>query len=71
MTYSPLILRRIRNVSEEIGRGNQNMHFMLNRLFFRTSQRLSDNVEKYSTARQATGDNTIWSRKDALRMKYN
>ena len=37
--------------------------------FFWKSYRLSDNVKKYGTARQATDDNKMRCRKDAILMK--
>jgi hypothetical protein len=35
-------------------------------MFFQESCRLCDNVEKYGTARQATDDNVMPRRKDAI-----
>jgi len=50
------ILLRMRNVSEKLCRENQNTHLTFNNFYFRTPCRLWHNVEKYGTARQATGD---------------
>jgi len=47
----------MRNISEKIGRENQNTHFVFNKLFFRKSCRLWDNVENYCTAGKATDNN--------------
>jgi hypothetical protein len=44
---------------KKLCRENQNTHFMFNNFFSRMSCHLSDNVEKYDTARQATDDNII------------
>jgi hypothetical protein len=52
------ILLRMTKVSNKFCRGNQNTYFMFNNFFFK-SWRLWDNVEKYSTAGQATDDNKI------------
>jgi hypothetical protein len=54
MIVSISVMLRIRNVSDESCRENQNTHFVLNN-FFRKSCRLWDNVGKCGTARQATG----------------
>ena len=54
------ILLIIRNVSNTCCRENQNTYFMFNNVFFPTNWwRLWDNLEKYGTTRQTTGDN-IW-----------
>jgi hypothetical protein len=56
------ILLRMRNVSDERCRQNQNTNFLFNS-FPPPPQKsycLWDNVEKYARARQATGDNIIW-----------
>jgi hypothetical protein len=47
------------NISGKICTENENIHFMFNHFFFRKSCPLSDNVEKYGTAGQATEDNII------------
>ena len=49
----------MRSVLDKSCRENQNTYFMFN-IFFRKSCRLWDNVEKYSGARGATNDVTIW-----------
>jgi hypothetical protein len=46
----------MRFVSEKICRENQNIHFIFDNVFL-ISRRLSDKVEKYYTAGQATDDN--------------
>jgi len=51
-----LFLLRMRFVSDKRFRENQNIHFMFDNVFL-TSRRLSDKLEKYSTAGQATDDN--------------
>jgi hypothetical protein len=56
MLISRWILLR-RNISGKSCRENQNTHFMFNNCFFWKSCHLSDNVEKYDTAEQATDDN--------------
>jgi hypothetical protein len=61
MTTSRWTFFRIRNVSDKICRGNQNTRLIFSKFFFpRKSFHLWDNVEKYGTARQATGDNITW-----------
>jgi hypothetical protein len=62
--YTFLIISRsdllgMRTVSDKSFRGNQNTHFMLNNFFFVKSCHLWDNVERYCSAGQTTGDNTI------------
>jgi hypothetical protein len=57
MVISRLFLHRVRNVSDESCRENQNTHFMF-KLFFSKIYRLWDHLEKYSIVGQATGDNT-------------
>jgi hypothetical protein len=52
-----LILLRMRNVSDQSCRENQNTHSMLSKLFSRKSCRLWDNVEKYGRAGLATDGN--------------
>jgi hypothetical protein len=59
ITISRWILLRMRNVSDENCKENQNT-FMLNNFFFRKSCRLWDNVENCGTARQPH-DSIIWS----------
>jgi len=51
-------LLRMKNVSDQSFRENQNTHFPLNR-FFRKSYRLWDKIEKYCRAGQATDGNII------------
>jgi hypothetical protein len=51
----------MRNVSDRSCRDNTKTHILCSRNFyFRKSYRLSDNAEKYCTARQATDCNIIW-----------
>jgi hypothetical protein len=60
MIISRWMLLRLRNVSDKSCRENQNTHFMFNNSPPPPkSCRLWDNVEKYCTARQVTGDNII------------
>jgi len=47
----------MRNISDEIYRGNQTKYFVFNKFFFRKSCRLWDNAEEYCTDRQANGEN--------------
>ena len=54
MIISRWILFRMKSVSEESCRENQNTHFFF---FFRKSYILRHNVKKYYTARQDTDDN--------------
>jgi len=49
------ILPRMRNVLDKSCKENQNTHFLFNN-FIRKSCRLTDNVEKYGRAGQATDD---------------
>jgi hypothetical protein len=70
MIISRRIILRIISVSETTSRENQNTHFVFNK-FFRKSFGLWDNMEKYGTARQATDDNIIRRRKDAIYMQNN
>ena len=56
MIISRLILLRMRNVSEESYRENQNTHIIFYNVF-RKSCRLWGNVEKYCTAGEDTDDN--------------
>jgi hypothetical protein len=58
MIISCWILLRIRNVSDKSCGENHNTHGTFNTYFFKIV--LRDNVEKYSRARQDTGDNMIW-----------
>jgi hypothetical protein len=58
MVISRSIPLRMRNAADKSHRENHNTSFTFNKLFFRTSCRLWDNVEKYGTSRQATDDNT-------------
>ena len=60
MVRSRVILRRMRNFSDKICRGNQNTHFVYNNFFHKNRPVLRDNVGKYSSAGQATDDNIIW-----------
>ena len=53
-----LIIFRVRNISDERYREDQNTHFMFSN-FPRKSCRLRDNVEKYGKARQAKSENLI------------
>jgi hypothetical protein len=46
----------MRNTSDNSRTANQNTHFMSNKFIFRKSCRLWGNVEKYSTAGQATDE---------------
>jgi len=52
------VILRMRNVSDQSRRENQNTRFISITFFFRKSCSLRDNVEKYCRAGQATGDNT-------------
>ena len=56
--YVQIILQRMSNILHSISRENQNTH-VFNELFFRKSCHFWDNVEKYSTAIQATEDSII------------
>ena len=56
----------MRNVSGKSCRENQNTHFMFNVFLFSKIVRECDNVEKCCTARQATFNNIIRRRKDAI-----
>jgi len=49
----------MRNVSDKSCIENQNIHFVISNFFPDIRDVLGDNVKKYSTARQATGDNII------------
>ena len=53
---SRTVFLRMKNVSDNICRGNQNTHFMF-KTFFRKSCLLWGNVEKYCKAGQSTDDN--------------
>jgi len=62
MIISRWILLRMKNVSEKRCRENQNTHIVFGNSLpppSSRSYRLWDNVEKYGTAGQATGDNII------------
>jgi len=50
-------LLTIKNVSDRSCRGNRNPHFIFNKIFFRKSWRLWDNVAKYCRTGQATDVN--------------
>jgi len=54
LMISRSILLRLKNVSDQTCRQNQNTHFVFNILFFRKWFRLRDNVEKYCRVGQAT-----------------
>jgi hypothetical protein len=58
MTASRWILLKIRNILNKTSKKNQNTHFMFNNFF--PENRLWDNIEKYGTAGEATGDSIIW-----------
>jgi hypothetical protein len=58
MIISRWVLLKMRNISDESCRENQNTHFVFSN-FFPKSCCLWDNVEKYGTARQATDGNII------------
>jgi len=49
---------KMRNISFENCRENQNIHLMFSN-FSQKSCHLTDNMEQYNTARQATDDNTV------------
>ena len=57
---------RMRNVSDKSCRENRNIHFIL--FFFKS---FHNNVEKYCTARQATGGSIIKCRKHLICMPGN
>jgi hypothetical protein len=59
MFVSHSFLLKMRNISFKNCRENQNIHLMLSN-FSQKSCHLTDNMEKYNTARQATDDNTVW-----------
>jgi hypothetical protein len=61
------VLPIMRNVSDKSDGENVNTHFMFNKLFLKLCH-LSENVEKYGTARHATYDNIVKSRKAAICM---
>jgi len=56
MKMSCWIPFKMRNVSDESCRENQNTHFMLNNFFLKIHVILWDDLEKYRRARQATDD---------------
>jgi hypothetical protein len=62
LIISRSFLLRMRNVSDRNCRENQNTRFMFNKIFFRKSCRLSNNVEKYYRAGQATVGNMAHAR---------
>jgi hypothetical protein len=53
---------KMRNISDNSCRENQNTHFMFNKWSGKSSC-LWDNVEKYGTARQARDDSIMWRRR--------
>jgi hypothetical protein len=57
MTKSRKILIRMKNVSNETWRENQNTYFMFNKSFSRKSCLLRDNVKKYGGARETADGN--------------
>jgi hypothetical protein len=62
--YTSLIISRsflltMKNVSGKICRENKNTHFVFNNFFLRKSCHLRHNVEKHSTAGQATDNNMV------------
>jgi hypothetical protein len=57
MTLSRSVLFRMKNISDESCRENQNTHFVFNNFFFSKICRLWD-MEKYTRDRQATYGNT-------------
>jgi hypothetical protein len=59
MTISCWIFLRMRNISDKIAEKIKT-HILCSITFPQKQCHLWDNVEKYSTARQATDDNTIW-----------
>ena len=59
MTVSQWMLLKMRNVSHEICRQNQNTHFMFSNFFWK-SCRLWDNVGRYGRARETTDDDITW-----------
>ena len=60
------ILLRMRSISEESCRQNQNTHFVFNNFFFFwTLCCLWDNVEKIRRSRLAIDDNVIWHMRSA------
>jgi len=61
LIVSRSILLRMRSVADECCTENQNIHFVFSNrfFFFRKSYHLSDNVEKYCTAGQATGGSMV------------
>jgi len=59
MIISHWILLRIRNVSDQLSKRNQNTHIMSSNFFFRKLCRIWHNVEIYGRSWQATYDNII------------
>jgi len=70
MITSRLILLKMRNVLHTNYRENQT-RVLYSVTFLRNSCRLWDNVEEYTTARQATDDNRIRRRKAAICLPDN
>jgi hypothetical protein len=60
----------MQNVSDKLAEKSKHILYS-GTFFFRKSCRLRNNVEKYGTERQATNDNIIWNRKDAIFMRDN
>ena len=56
------VLLGMRNDSDKNFKENQNTYFTFNNVFFRTSRRLWDNVDKYCREGQATDDNMAYAR---------
>jgi len=70
VTISRWILLRIKNVSDKSCRENQNTHFAFsNFFFFCKSCHVWDNVEKYGSAREATGDSVCTLHAGWLRLQ--
>jgi hypothetical protein len=61
----------MKSISEKCCRENKTHILFSEYFFFRKSCRFLDNVKKYGTARQATDDNIIRRRKDAICMPVN
>ena len=59
LIISCTFLPKMRNVSDNNCRENQNTHFVFNNLFFWNLCRLQDNVEKYCGGKQAPYDNRV------------
>jgi hypothetical protein len=56
---SQLVLLKMRNVSFEHCRENQNIHLMFSNFSKKKSCHLTDDMEKFNTARQATDKNVL------------